>query len=844
MTSCSLPATMDTFALECVSFWRAALDPSRASCTCKEEKYPDLRLDHVPHEEGHSISTQGRRALNVLLQSFVEHNFTGITESMRTLHLCERCYFPVHQDFTEKDLSKLRSWLSLDGETVCPVLSKQHYLFLLWIGVKNFSSELGPHLRLRISMLYQRCLSHRSHTLYTAIKNATKEIIEAGNVSISFSEARAETLVEVANALHYYGDHTEMQNILFKAAKYSNLVFEEAVLVGVRTRWQEFQTAQLVVEATSSTNVSRPENGTWDCATNVKDLNKELPLEIEGEGAGHDLYTRPRNDTTSCDGSVENLLPVHNAILLAFCADIEKENPVHELTTEKMDSYVQRVLANPTHTWILKAMSLLLRSRGEEKRTRVAQRSLLQLQQLADEFTSDPQAERANGFFLTQYPSYHALRYELAGRYFSENLYKTALEYFEQLHAWDKIVLCSLRLERRNSVELLARRALEKGCESVDILVALGIATHDETSLSKAWKQSNFSHAGAARALARHHLSHKDFEQAIEYFDECIRLNPSFGGDWFVLGYAALRLSDWSRAAEAFTRVCQMEPENGWGWNNLSMTLMTMKKFRPAYHALSQAVKFNEQSWQVWENFFTVSVKLKETDSALRGLRKLVDLGGRQAELDDTTLSDFGNHVYELLSREGDGELTMSEDDSNTHHCDDVRPVIQADDKIQMECTNLDSLLCEFSDVSQEKHTNLHRYYNLPRINLWKTKYEDLLEEIVSFHPFSEKICKVASDFHYKVGNWKNAADYNLAHVRACQKENWQHDTKKALCVLDAVDELLILVNKLKYRKWENVAAFENVAKRRASAVLETTRVVHGKLSLWEQVNTRLNAVT
>ncbi|KNH08714.1 hypothetical protein XU18_0834 [Perkinsela sp. CCAP 1560/4] len=558
----------------------------------------------------------------------------------RKVHIPSLENLLVEMDISVDQNTKILDWLTIDGEIVYPSIRRPLWIFVLWHGIVELSTKIHPLLILRAASLYQRCLKRRSHTLFTTGMRAVESLqsmISQGEQANS--EMHASVLLEIALFLVNYHESDRAMELIRNAARIQQMRIEEAALVGIRTKWQCFQTAQLVVNASSALGRVSGTDG---------DPIESLPMEVDGEKSGHDLYTRPRKQYDQ-EEELTALSPLQCSILLAMCEHIERENPDHDMTRERIQAYVERILANTGQSSIILAMALLTRSRIEYHRPRVAQRSLLQIQQLLDDVTVEKKISFSDDFYSVSFPSIHELRAEVGKRYFDQNLHRTALGYFQELQDWPNVIRCATHLEHRQSVADIAKRLLEKDPLNVQLLIALGMSTNDERTLLEAWEVSRHRNAEAARALAAFYVRQEEYHSAMNFFNECVSLNPIFGADWFTLGYSAMRLNDWTRAAEAFTRVCQIEPENPVGWNNLAMCLIRSKKFRPALHALTQALKFDRTSWQMWQNHFSLAVELGELNTALCSLENLVRFGGRKIDHDTDSLRALVDQMVRLF---------------------------------------------------------------------------------------------------------------------------------------------------------------------------------------------------
>ncbi|CCW69682.1 unnamed protein product [Phytomonas sp. Hart1] len=211
---------------------------------------------------------------------------------------------------------------------------------------------------------------------------------------------------------------------------------------------------------------------------------------------------------------------------------------------------------------------------------------------------------------------------------------------------------CCRKLDKRRRVESLARGLLERDPRNPALWVALGEATREAAHLWKAWELSNHKSASPMRALARLALERKNYKEVVRYFDEAVRINPVFGGDWFTLGYASLKLRLWARSGEAFTRVCQIDPEDAFAWNNLASIMLQENKPRLAFNAMSQALRNNRRDWRMWWNYFHIGTHLKEVFETTNTLNIILDIGKRHVILDNDVMKMFVSHTIAYLKGE------------------------------------------------------------------------------------------------------------------------------------------------------------------------------------------------
>ncbi|KPA76268.1 hypothetical protein ABB37_08004 [Leptomonas pyrrhocoris] len=546
----------------------------------------------------------------------------------------------------------LQRLLTTDGEMPVSVM-RLPGLLLCILGIAKAEVEAGVPLipftslwRLRSLFRHQLCLSHRSNTIFVALADCVDAILR-----LPTEEQTVEALLEVGHVQGYYHRRDLAKESFDAARRISGLTLEETSMMGVRTRWQQHQQVQMVLDAKSSRPV--PPASTQE----------EQPKTVMSEKDGHDLLDRPRESPETATSSLSPLHPEDKAILLALCMDIRNNNPDYGFTHHHMMIYIERLLADPAPSpFVLRCQTLLMRARLEAHRNRVQERAFMQLTELLDQYSArrDPLHEtfaRTNSpyFYSVAFPPIWALKREYADFCFDATLFKTALDVYEQILDWEKIMECCGKLDKRRRAESLARELLEKDPQNPMLWVALGEATHNDAHLWKAWELCGHKMAAPMRALARLALAREHFDKVVEYFDEAVRVNPVFGGDWFTLGYASLRLKNFQRGGEAFTRVCQIDPGDAFGWNNLASIMLRERKLRPAFNAMSQAIRNNRRDWRMWQNYFRIGCELKEVAETTNALRIALDIAQRHIQLERGTLELFVDNTIAYLRGEIDG---------------------------------------------------------------------------------------------------------------------------------------------------------------------------------------------
>ncbi|EKG00170.1 hypothetical protein TCSYLVIO_008905 [Trypanosoma cruzi] len=583
-------------------------------------------------------------AIEFALRLFNAENFSG--ELVPTER--ERLASVLHR-FTMADVPHERCVQRLlvsDGEMPHPCLRLGGLLLcvlaVVCSKVRGTKQPLVPYYsvwRLRVHMRHQLVLQHRAHSVFLHLSACVDAALALPDEDLS-----VEHLLEVGHVHNYYHRRDIAAETFWRAVRKSGLSVSESAMMGVRTRWQGHQLVQMVMNAQSALPFT-------------PQLVTDAPRVVMGEKDGHDLLDRPRETPESPAPPLQSLHPVDKAIILALCLDIRNTNPYHGLTQHHMQTYVERLIVDPAPApFMIQSQMLLIRSRLERRRNRVQERAFMQITELVDQFSAarDPTREtfhrtESDYFYSVAYPSIWHLKSEYADFCYEERLFKTALDAYEQVLDWENIIKCCKALDKRKRAESLARELLETDPCNPFLWVALGEATRDASHLWKAWDLSNHRSAAPLRALAKLALEREEYSKVVEHFDEAVRLNPVFGGDWFSLGYAAMRLEQWGRSGEAFTRVCQIQPNDAYAWNNLASVLLRDGRIRPAFNAMSQALRNNRRDWRMWQNYFSIGCELKEVTETTNALNVLLEIAKRNTQLERESLHRFVDNAIAYM---------------------------------------------------------------------------------------------------------------------------------------------------------------------------------------------------
>lgn len=483
-----------------------------------------------------------------------------------------------------------------------------------------------------------------------------------GEAKSKWAALSARLILERGVALQRIGSDREAAETFVEAARQNGLVYRMSGALGKRTKFQKEDKTQLILLAKSVVADGGKEDEEADAQAMTverQEGEKEEPLETgfaakanpEDQVAGMPstfalnddtlleqtkfttttAYAAGSDELGTLDPNAQPALAVlDQCTLLALCLNIRNTQAAHGLTANQMGIFIARVVSH-ARNWTVHTMSLLLRARLESTRTRTVERSVLQLQALIDQMPTNDSSlqERLKFFHALDLPPKWEMQAELARRYASIGVTRSALEIFERVEMWEEVVQCLGMLGRQQEgvdvvralldgtkveadVEVSARRRQAVGAKSeaqavmftrldrareAKLWCLLGDLEPDAAlaHYSQAWRVSASSSARAARSLAGVHFTQQDFAQAAKWLKLALKINPLYTRSWFILGCCYMRLEKWKEGAQCFRRCTALDDEDMESWNNLASCYLRMVE---GAAAASEAVDIERMGMQ------------------------------------------------------------------------------------------------------------------------------------------------------------------------------------------------------------------------------------------------------
>ncbi|CAG5121757.1 unnamed protein product, partial [Candidula unifasciata] len=516
---------------------------------------------NVEHLAVQQETAEELRSLQVLtvaaacLQLFIQNNWLGPPTSTCPLEFCHKSFHNRVKDVETEALDDLAT----DGETV---YSKSRHLIYLYIArclLVDCRSCFTPIQTwdwwvLRCLMTQQHLLSERSPTLKETVSQLIDDISTREPMMTDESNRDIHIMfhVEVGHALNTYFEYKRAAEHFDSARKISGIQVKLTGAMGKRTRFQESDTAQLVLQVLKE-NTEEQENGEH-IVVKPACLPKNLPLDDD----------TVLNEVKFADDSVlvsPRLSSIEQVLILGLMESYRRSRAQERLTDEEVLTYISFLLSH-TNNWNVSVCALNLRSKLERENRRRVERSMMQLEELVKTaLTPDGSPDiscRIPLFYACNVAPVWTVQRDLASLLLSLGCTGSALDVFEKLELWDDVIACYQKLGKREKAESVIREQLAVK-ETPNLLCYLGDVTRQLEPYQRAWELSGHRNARSMRCMGYIHFQEEKFEQAIECFATSLKINCLQIPVWFTYGCAAMACQKFEVGAKAFRQCVSID---------------------------------------------------------------------------------------------------------------------------------------------------------------------------------------------------------------------------------------------------------------------------------------------
>uniref|UniRef100_A0A6G1SLV1 Tetratricopeptide repeat protein 27 n=1 Tax=Aceria tosichella TaxID=561515 RepID=A0A6G1SLV1_9ACAR len=434
---------------------------------------------------------------------------------------------------------------------------------------------------------------------------------------------------------------TSSRKIFDYASEISGISIEHTGVLGKRTRFQQNDIPQLVIRVS---NANRDELQMLERGDKPLGLPKDIILDDDTLLPDISFVKDSEEGNSVCDE--QDISPEAQLLMLTRLDFIMKTEVMEESLKDEWTLAYVRSIINSASIWSVKYKALAIRSTCEKKQMRKMDRALLQLEELIKETNTCKEDEaniRMQLFYSTLPLARWQMQRSLGDISFHLCLFKNALEVYTRIEYWEGIIKCYSALGETVKAENIIRQELAKQ-ETPYLYCLLGDATENIEFYEKSWVLSKERFARAKKSIGTHYYVRKDYESAINNYEQALKASPSNISILSMLAYSCLITERFERAAECYRNLTYQDDGSFLAWNNLSKAYIKLNQKERALRTLREAIKCNYEEWKIWENFMLVAVEVGALDDVIIAWHRLIDIKG--SHKDDQVMSAL---TYSIL---------------------------------------------------------------------------------------------------------------------------------------------------------------------------------------------------
>lgn len=256
--------------------------------------------------------------------------------------------------------------------------------------------------------------------------------------------------IEYSNCLLTFYKYSLAEEALEYAREIIGIKLNLTGKLGKRTKYQCFDIPQLVlnIESESVDKFIHPEKSpVEDIIDSDKLSHKDQEGEFDAEEtklAHRDVKmdedsillekVKLKDEERQVDISLVDQIYINQFVY----NELKSQASEYDLQYERMNAYIEKVLEK-SNNWIVFSMSLFLRSINEQKKLKIRERSMIQMETLIDQFNDEEPAlgERYRYIFANAYPLSWNLKRHLGLSYQSICVFISAYELFKDIEFYE-----------------------------------------------------------------------------------------------------------------------------------------------------------------------------------------------------------------------------------------------------------------------------------------------------------------------------------------------------------------------------------------------------------------------
>jgi tetratricopeptide (TPR) repeat protein len=622
---------------------------------------------------------------------------------------------------------EMYNYLSVDGES--PYMNMKLLVFYIicyeLLNQNYFDDFSTVNLwRARIIFIHSRMLREPAESLKIKLFNARNTF---DKLVIEDEISKGILCLEKSYYHLKFYEYKKCENEIELARQAFKLELNLTGRLGRKTKFQEFDTAVLYLEAESSTLVNRLQEDDTNNAPQTIQLDENNPL-LESPNYTDENREKLKNTKLSLFDQM---------YFVSYVNYLKFSLPDEDLLRDTIITYVNKGLES-YFDWTVSSKLLLQKSLAEDKKTKTVERALTQIQSLCDGYNdrSIPPYQRLRYIFATDFPFIWNMKKHYAQMYMNFGAVLTAFDIFEELKMWEECIQCLYVAGKTEKALSFAQDILKKK-EDPGVYCVLGELQLKEEYFFKALNVSKNKYTRAYRCLGKFYFSVKnDLESSLKYYDLALAINPLFPGIWFTVGCIHLRMKNWTKAVSAFSKALALDDTNAETWANLALAFHETGKLKESLKCLDEGLKRQRSNWKICENLMYISIDAKNINKLIFAMNHLFILD----KLDRIKPEAYYNLVSLFLKSDDEG--VKSRLDYYKNKINEIFENFANKDGLNAEVWSLYALFVESSELneksSEEQKQKIYKFVielrlkqarNLMIEDVWE-KDEKIIEKL------------------------------------------------------------------------------------------------------------------
>ncbi len=121
-------------------------------------------------------------------------------------------------------------------------------------------------------------------------------------------------------------------------------------------------------------------------------------------------------------------------------------------------------------------------------------------------------------------------------------------------------------------------------------------------------------------------MADEELDDAIQYFDLALRLDPNFIEAWIKRGYCFFHLGNYAQSILSYDKALAIDPSNTEAWNLKALAYYRMKNYDKAISCVDRVIDLNPNDGMAWYNKACYLSLALRNEEAIDALKKAIEI--------------------------------------------------------------------------------------------------------------------------------------------------------------------------------------------------------------------------